>query len=388
MSRWMPRKVQSRLFLTHLWVGLSGVLLVSLIAGYLLFTINKDNTRKNTQDLAQVAAETQVSPIFENSQGQGTVTENDQRTVILLIIVSLVTGLGVGILGYFFANYLSRPIQNLAHSAGKASFLDEQGLTPGFNDPYEVNLLVDAFNNISKQAQKSLKELRSFVANASHELRTPLTSVKLRVEALRSGALDDPAVGGRFLAEIESEIDRLGRMVDDMLDLSRIEAGMTQNFRAQVDLAAIVSEVCEAFGVRAERAELALRCSVEVERAEINGVEEQLRRMLYNLIDNAIKYTSRGGHVDVVLQHGEDKKYLVLIVKDTGFGIAPSHLPHIFERFYRVEATRPRYGPPRGSGLGLPIAKSIVDSHGGRIDIASEVGRGTTFKIFFPVNVN
>lgn len=110
-----------------------------------------------------------------------------------------------------------------------------------------------------------------------------------------------------------------------------------------------------------------------------------MRRMLYNLVENAIKYTPHNGTVEVVLQRADDQSYLRLLVKDTGFGITKNHMPHIFERFYRVEATRPRYGPPQGTGLGLAIAKSIVENHGGTISVSSQIGTGTVFQIELPI---
>jgi signal transduction histidine kinase len=174
-------------------------------------------------------------------------------------------------------------------------------------------------------------------------------------------------------------------MVNDMLDLSRIEGGLTSEQQIPVDLELIVNDVYETFRVRAQRPGMHLVCSVEPNLPYILGNEDQMRRMLYNLVENAIKYTPHNGTVEVVLQRADDQSYLRLLVKDTGFGITKNHMPHIFERFYRVEATRPRYGPPQGTGLGLAIAKSIVENHGGTISVSSQIGTGTVFQIELPI---
>jgi signal transduction histidine kinase len=188
----------------------------------------------------------------------------------------------------------------------------------------------------------------------------------------------------RFLAEVEGEVDRMTSMVNDLLDLSRIEAGLNPSDRAPVDLAAIANDVYEAFKARADRAGIELRTSIQSGLPPILGNEDQLRRVLYNLMENAIKYTASGGQVEIALEAGKRDGTILLKVSDTGFGIAPAHLTHIFERFYRVEATRPRFGPSQGSGLGLPIAKSIAEAHHGRIGVSSKVGKGTTFWVELP----
>jgi signal transduction histidine kinase len=173
-------------------------------------------------------------------------------------------------------------------------------------------------------------------------------------------------------------------MVNELLDLSRIEAGLTPSNRAPVDLAMVANDVYDAFKARAERAGIELVAAIKAGMPPVLGNDDQLRRVLYNLMDNAIKYTATGGRVEIALESGKREGTALLKVSDTGFGIDPAHLPHIFERFYRVEATRPRFGSSGGSGLGLPIAKSIADAHGGQIGVSSKVGKGTTFWVELP----
>jgi two-component system phosphate regulon sensor histidine kinase PhoR len=237
---------------------------------------------------------------------------------------------------------------------------------------------------MANRLQSNLTELRAFVANASHELRTPLTVVKLRAEALREGALDDPEVAVRFLEDIDSEVDRLVRMVNDLLDLSRLEAGMDTKKRAQINLSAVAREVYETFSIRASRAGVDLGLDIEPGLAPCTCSEDQMRRVFYNLVENAIKYTPEAGQVDILLRHGPKEKTVRFLVRDSGPGIPPEHISHVFERFYRADTSQSRPGSVRGSGLGLAIVKSIIESHGGEVGVSSQVGSGATFWVDLP----
>lgn len=249
----------------------------------------------------------------------------------------------------------------------------------------DADAIRQAFLVQQKQNEAEMIELRNFVANASHELRTPLTTLKLRVEALRNGAMEEPDLAQKFLCEMESEIDHLSQLVADMLDLSRIEATKGGVPFTKIDLKRVVSEVWAAFRVRAEKSNIQFQMEAGEDLPLIYGVEEQIRRLAYNLVDNATKYTPNGGWIRIRVFHQAGSETVILEVEDNGFGIPPNYLPHIFERFYRAEATRPRYGTTRGSGLGLAIVKAIVDAHGGKITAQSEVGKGSLFRVEFPI---
>jgi len=309
-----------------------------------------------------------------------------RRSLGLLIATALVVALTMSGVGFFLARSIAEPIQNITLASERLAQGELGARVEAPTVPYELDRLAKTFNSMADRLQLLVSELRSFVANASHELRTPLTAIKLRVEALRSGALEDPPVSERFLAEIESEVDRLSKMVSDLLDLSRIESGLDTSKKTTLDLGGVVADVYETFSVRAERAGVEMKMEIQPDVPAVLGNEDQLRRMLYNLVDNAIKYTHRGGQVILGLQTGQTPDTLLLTVKDTGFGIAAAQLPHVFERFYRVEATRPRYGPSQGSGLGLSISKSIAEAHGGKIGVESQVGKGSTFWVELPAH--
>lgn len=325
-----------------------------------------------------IQREIEVTGILRLSTPLQPALDSARQALLLLILAAVITTSGVGIFGWVLANNLARPIQMLTQAAGQME-RGELSVRVKPAGPEELRRLGEAFNSMASRLQSNVNELRAFVANASHELRTPLTVVKLRAEALREGALEDPVVAERFLGEIESEIDRLVRMVNDLLDLSRMEAGLGASKRSTFELSGLAQEAYETLNIRAAKAGVKLDLDVEVGLPPVNGYEDQIRRVLFNLMDNALKYTPEGGRVEVLLRPGPKENTIRLLVRDTGPGIAPEHLPHVFERFYRADGVPARVGSSRGSGLGLAIAKSIVDNHGGEMGVSSQMGQGTTF---------
>jgi signal transduction histidine kinase len=218
---------------------------------------------------------------------------------------------------------------------------------------------------------------RDFVANASHELKTPAASIQAAAETIRTASLDDPAVIPRFAAQLEREAVRLSRIVGDLLDLSRLESGSELDDAVAVD--AVLRDEAERFEEPA--AEAGVELSVLADAVpRVRGSARDLALLVRNLVDNAIRYTRAGGRVEVAL--GAEDGEVVLSVRDTGFGIPQRDLPRIFERFYRVDRARSR--ETGGTGLGLSIVRHVVENHGGRISVESELGRGTRFEVRLP----
>ena len=221
---------------------------------------------------------------------------------------------------------------------------------------------------------------REFVANVSHELRTPLTSVRALAEALTGGAAQDREAGPRFLERIIAEIDRLTLLVNDLLDLSAIESGSAKMEMAAVLLGDVIDDVVAKFRPIAERRRIALRGGAGPDLPRAWADRARVTQALANLVDNAIKYTPDGGTVTVA---GAARDGMVAIsVADSGIGIAPEHLPRIFERFYRADRSRSR--ALGGTGLGLSIVKHIATSHGGEVEVESAEGRGSRFTLLLP----
>jgi two-component system phosphate regulon sensor histidine kinase PhoR len=220
---------------------------------------------------------------------------------------------------------------------------------------------------------------RDFISNVSHELRTPLASLKALTETLRDGALEDPKVADRFLGRIETELDALTQMAQELLELARIESGQVPLEFSQVNPARLLESSAERMRAQAERAGLALRLELPASLPDVRGDERRLEQVLVNLVHNAVKFTRPGG--DVVLSADMEGEFIRFAARDSGVGIPEDDLSRIFERFYKAD--RARSGG--GTGLGLSIAKHIVEAHGGRIWVDSVEGRGSTFYFTIPM---
>jgi two-component system phosphate regulon sensor histidine kinase PhoR len=222
---------------------------------------------------------------------------------------------------------------------------------------------------------------QDFVANVSHEFKTPLTAIQGFAETLLGGALEDPRSNRRFLEIIREHAVRLARLTDDLLKLARIEAGKLEVQFSAVSVLELVERCAETTLLKASRKRIVLEIDVPAELPAVRGDAMLLREVLQNLLDNAIQYTPEGGRIHVSATAGE--REVILTVADTGIGIPLADQVRIFERFYRVDAARSREAG--GTGLGLSIAKHIVETHGGRLWVISEVGHGSAFSFSIPL---
>ena len=225
---------------------------------------------------------------------------------------------------------------------------------------------------------KRVEEVRrDFVANVSHELRTPLAAIKSVIETLEGGAIDDKKVAYDFLGRADGEVDRLTQMVEELLELSRIESGELSMSRELVDPRAIIESAADRMRPPAERAGLTLRTLVAPDLPQLHGDRVGLESAVVNLVHNAIKFTPEGGRIEIIAL--PESGGVTIEVADTGVGIDPEDLRHIFKRFWRGEKSRSR--ATGGAGIGLAIVRELVRAHEGRIDVESAPGRGSRFRV-------
>ena len=271
------------------------------------------------------------------------------------------------------------PLDAVTQTALRITHADDLSSRIPYHGPPgdEIGQLVVAFNRTLERLEALFEAQRRFVADVSHELRTPLTVIKGNVDLMRRlQTLDEQA-----LASIEAEIDRLTRLVNDLLTLARAESGRLPLQIARLDLDALVLDVVGQMGVLAQQKGVRLRVG-EFAPVAVCADADRLKQVLVNILGNAVKYTPSGGEVTVSLQMADEAAWVH--IADTGPGIPPEDVPHVFERFYRAEKARTRAGE-RGFGLGLSIAYWIVRHHGGDITLDSTLGEGTTFHIRLPL---
>lgn len=283
------------------------------------------------------------------------------------------------VLGFLLAQSVAAPLRNIARAARNVGRGNYQQRVPA-TGPAEVRDLATNFNRMTEEVQRSQATLRQFLANISHELKTPLTSIRGFSEAVLDGTIDDPEGVRRSARIIRDESERVLRLVEELLDLSRIESGQVTMRQEPLDLAELFEHVAEVFALRSEERGVRLVIDAQHERL-VRGDVDRLEQVMNNLLDNAFRHTPRGGLIRISSRDIADDAVQVS-VSDTGWGIPAEEVPYLFERFYRARSTFAEDG--RGHGLGLAICREIVRAHGGDIWATSEEGRGTTFVFTLP----
>ena len=286
------------------------------------------------------------------------------------------------ILAFLLSRWVADPLQKVVVAARNYPQGSEeiQPVTP--HGPREVQDLTHAFNSMIGRVQSSQKSQRDFVANVSHELKTPLTSIQGFAQAILDDTADTPEARKQAAQIIYDESARMHRMALDLLDLARLEAGTADLKMTSVDIVALLKNIIVKFTPQAEKVAVTLQLNIPAGLPSIVGDGDRLSQVFTNLVDNALKFTPAGGAI--TLSAKKVGAEMELSVVDTGSGVPNEVLPNLFDRFYQADPSRAG-GEKHGAGLGLAIVKEIVEAHGGKIGVRSQVGHGTIFTIHLPL---
>ena len=302
------------------------------------------------------------------------------RTVRLALAFGIPVFIVVAVVGgLVLVRNLLRPIRAITEQAERISSENISERLPVVRTGDEVERLSLSLNRMIERLEEAIQHISRFSADVSHELRTPLTILRGELEAMISQRPGDPESLEMVGTALE-EIERLSHIVDQLLIISRLDAGQAGIERIPVDLGELAVSTAEQMSLMADEREISIRFAVN-KGVCVNGDPLRLKQVLVNLLDNAIKYTPNGGWVEVGVR--AEQGTAVLIVSDNGIGIARGALPHIFERFYRTDKARTR--STGGTGLGLSIVKSIATAHDGHISVRSSEGEGTTVRLEVPL---
>ncbi len=324
-----------------------------------------------------------ATPLPDTSWAALPLTVRWQLAGVLLGAVALSTAVG-----WWLARRISGPLSQLAQSAQAVAAGDLNQTAPEQSSIADLHDLGRAFNAMTASLRRADQLKTAFIADVSHELRTPLTALKGTLETLQDGAVDDLAVRDRFLASLAAETERLIRLVNDLLTLTRADAGVLKLQLQAVNLGALVRTRAEHLATLAGPQGIRLRV-VEAEEALPPGLvvqadPDRIAQVVDNLLDNAIRHSPPGAEVTITVTPTEDA--VTCAIADSGPGIPAQHLPFIFERFYRADPARRR--SLGSSGLGLSIARALVQAHGGHITAHSIEGQGTTVTFALPAGQN
>ncbi|MBN8654503.1 MAG: HAMP domain-containing histidine kinase [Anaerolineae bacterium] len=292
---------------------------------------------------------------------------------VLALLLSLVVA-------FLISGWIANPLQKVVNAArGMPSAEIKPVVEAG---PYEVQELTRAFNSMAARVQASQKSQREFVANVSHEMKTPLTSIQGFAQALLDGTANTQESQQKAAQVIYNESERMHRMVLDLLDLAKLDAGTADMNMSPVNMRVLLNSIAEKFTPQSQRAGVKIETDIPSDLPPLIADGDRMAQVFTNLIDNALKFTPRGGAI--TLRAFTDADKMIASVIDTGVGIPEEDLPFIFQRFYQADPAR-KGGETHSAGLGLAIVHEIVAAHGGRISVQSRKGMGTTMEVILPL---
>lgn len=299
---------------------------------------------------------------------------------IALVPLVILTGC---VMGWIFAGRALTPVLEVARTAERISGSNLSLRIPVRGTGDEIDRLIETFNQMIARIEISFNQVRQFSTDVSHELRTPITVVRGQLEVALFTAKTVEQYRDAIVDSL-SDIERLSQIVRALLLLSQAETGQVILQKQQLDLVEVAENIVDQFQIPAEGADVTLQFVNRVAHCIGEFDRVQIERMLSNLMSNAVKFTPAGGKVQVTIDRRDE--VAEIRVEDTGEGIPPEHLPHIFDRFYRVRGPGDQASPEKGLGLGLSFVAWIVRAHGGSVDVQSEPGKGTTFVVKLPLS--
>ena len=284
-----------------------------------------------------------------------------------------------GLLGWFIAGRALEPVNQVAQAAQRISVSTLNVRIPLRECGDELDNLIVTFNQMMDRLKVNFDQMRQFSTDASHELRTPLTAIRGQLEVALFTATTMEQYREAMVNALQ-DVEQLSNIIRALLMLSQAETGQLVLQKLPIELHEIIEDIADQYQIPAEEAQVTLSVQI-ADKALISADRLQMGRLISNLLSNAIKYTPTGGHVIASLRYSADPNWVEFAVADNGQGIPAESLPHIFERFYKVPGDT---SPEKGLGLGLSFVSWIVKSHGGRIDVQSTPGKGTTFTVLLP----
>jgi two-component system sensor histidine kinase CreC len=339
--------------------------------------LDKPHQRVNIYSTLPVFVEGKIVGAVSVSKSTNRIRNFITRSLENLLLPGLIALVLATVMAYALSAYITRIIWALASQAERIA-AGESNVRLETWTRSELGTLARAVGRMREKLEGKAY-VEEMATNLSHELKTPLATIRGSAELLEGPASDDPIARARFLANIQTEVVRLDRIVSELLKLSRIEAQPAAGEAAVIDAAVSAREIAEVYRARAADGGIVFRVEIADEPLPLRIAELQLKQLLTNLLDNAWQFTATGRQVQLIARRQDDS--IEFQVGDKGSGIEPELLPKIFDRFFTTE--NPRTGN-RGTGLGLAIAKSIAGKRGGIISVSSELGRGSTFTVMFP----
>ena len=368
MVEYFRKHLGAKIFFSYLVIIILGVLVLVIASQFILPTaFNRHMAGMGMMNMMD--GSDSMSQLFVDFRA------SFNEALLYAVIVAMLAALA---LSYLFSRSVVAPVLAMSNATQRIADgrYDERTQVIG-ND--ELAQLALRFNQMAEKLDQVESMRRRLIGDVSHELRTPLTAIKGSMEGLMDGIL--PANDETF-GQIHAEADRLNRLVDDLQELSRVEARAYQLDLRSLDVASLVQTVTKRLAAKAESKRISLDFELTPDLQPVLADEDRAIQILTNLTGNALQYTPEGESVTISVKQIKDE--VQFSVRDTGIGIPPEHIPHIFDRFYRVDKSRSRQAGG-GSGIGLTIARALVEAHGGRIWVESQgEGRGSTFAFTLP----